>query len=317
MLLTCLAALQPLFADEAFDRAIEHLERMSAAMTQMDYQGTFVYVQGQQVETMRITHVVDEQGIHERLVTRGGSQREIIRDASGVRWIANDTQAVMQDPSLSRSYFPEISPNAILEASAQYHIALGGQEAQAGRMGRKLSIRPRDEYRYGYTLWLEEPSGLLLRWEIYQDSARPIARLMFTDLRLGDDVDRTELRPSQAVNDYQMRATELPEKQEVTLAQPRWAPASIPPGFELTAHRRQDKNSPDLYQHLVYSDGIAAVSVYVEQLSGIADPLSGLRKIGTTHAFSRHADGLQVTVVGDVPAKTVEEMGQAVALINR
>ena len=81
------------------------LERMSAAMSQMSYQGTFVYVQGDDVETMRITHVSDEAGVRERLVSVSGVQREILRDSSGIRWVQDDDHSVMEEPAFGRSFF--------------------------------------------------------------------------------------------------------------------------------------------------------------------------------------------------------------------
>lgn len=292
--------------------AIDRLNQMSMAMSQLTYQGTFVYVQGSLVETMRITHVVDEDGIHERLVAQTGPQRELWRDAGGVSWVAKDSRAVVRDPAFNRSYFPEVRPGAVEQAAKYYRISLGGVEPLAGRLGRKLSIVPKDDYRYGYTLWLEEPSGLLLKWELFENQARPLARLMFTDIRIGREVDRNELQSTEAMEDYQTRPSDLPEKQEVTHAKPMWAPSSLPPGFGLTSHRRQEKQSADLFQHLVYSDGIATVSVYVEKAVDGRSPPSGTSRLGTTHAFSRRADGLQITVIGDVPAATVEEIGEAV-----
>lgn len=306
----------PAFADDRsdFSEAAERLRRMSTAMSQMTYQGTFVYVQGALVETMRITHVVDEEGVHERLVAQSGPQREVQRDSSGVRWIARDSRSVVQDPAFSRSYFPEVSMGALEGAAEHYEFRIGGQEPIAGRLGRKLGIVPRDAYRYGYTLWLEEPSGLLLKWELYEDRARPLARLVFTEIRIGAEVDRGELRSFESTEEYLLQASDLPEKQELTRAVPRWAPSHLPPGFRLTSHRRQYKSSAGVFQHLVYSDGIAAVSVYVEKQLQEAAPYDGISRLGTTHAFSRQSEDLQITVVGDVPALTVKEIGEAVTL---
>ena len=297
---------------DALTQAMDRLNQMSMAMSQMTYQGTFVYVQGSLVETMRITHVVDENGIHERLVAETGPQRELLRDSNSVQWIAKDSRAVVRDPAYSRSYFPEVSASAAEQAAANYEIRLGGVEPLAGHLGRKLSILPNDEYRYGYTLWLEEPSGLLLKWELFQEQARPLARLMFTDIRIGREVDRSELKSAERMEDYRTHASDLPENQEVTNAKPRWAPAILPAGFRLTSHRREQKRNPEIFQHLVYSDGIATVSVYVERVpSGEAQP-GGTSRLGTTHAFSRSDSGMQITVIGDVPAITVEEIGRAV-----
>jgi len=298
--------------ESALSQAADLLNQMSLAMSQMTYQGTFVYVQGSLVETIRITHVVDENGIHERLVAETGPQRELLRDASGVSWIAKDSKAVVRDPAFNRSYFPEVNVAAIEQAAAYYSIAIGGLEPLAGRLGRKLSIAPRDRYRYGYTLWLEDPSGLLLKWELFEKSARPLARLMFTDIRFGREVDFAELQTSEPVEEYSSHSSDLPQRPELTNARPRWAPSILPPGFNLTAHRRQDKHAPQVFQHLVYSDGIAAVSVYVEPAVEGNDPPSGVSRMGTTHAFSRREGGFQITVVGDVPAITVLEIGKAV-----
>lgn len=302
-------------AADDIEEALELLQRMSVAMTQMTYQGTFVYVQGQNVETMRITHVVDEEGIHERLVAQSGPKREIVRDASGVRWIAGGSQAVVEEPSLSRSYFPQLSANAVEGAAEYYEIALIGTEPLAGRISRRMNIVPQDRYRYGYSLWLEEPTGLLLKWELYEDRSRPpLARLMFTDLRLGDDVDRTELVSDRSPEKFTAQAPARARSQVVTHAEPRWAPISLPPGFRLASHQRQNKQSRELFQHLVYSDGIATVSIFVEQIPGGLAPPDGISRMGTTHAFSRLTRDMQVTVVGDVPALTVKEIGMAVNL---
>lgn len=296
-----------------FSVAVDHLNQMSMAMSQMTYQGTFVYVQDSLVETMRITHVVDENGIHERLVSQNGPQREILRDSNIVHWVAKDKRAVVSDPVVNRGFLPNVTPDALEKAADYYVVSLGGLEPLAGRMGRKLSIRPRDQYRYGYTLWLEQPSGFLLRWELFENGSQPLARLMFTDIRIGQEVDQGELKTRAPIEDYQTQSSDLPEKQSITRSQPRWAPSKLPPGFHLTAHRREDKHASSVFQHLVYSDGIAAVSVYVEQRETGQGPPAGSSRHGTTNAHSRSDGELLITVVGDVPAITVEEIAWAIS----
>ena len=78
-------------------QAREWLERMTAAMSQMSYQGTFVYVRDGEVETMRITHVTDETGVRERLYSVSGPHREVIRDREGVRCVLQDAASVVED----------------------------------------------------------------------------------------------------------------------------------------------------------------------------------------------------------------------------
>jgi sigma-E factor negative regulatory protein RseB len=308
---TLFATAFPVVAGSGHDAA-QWLERMSAAMSQMTYQGTFVYVQGDDVETMRITHVADEEGVRERLISISGVQREILRDSKGVRWVKGDDLSVMEDSAFSRSFFPEIPLGQSDQASASYRLELGSSERIAGHSGRMLKITPRDEYRYGYTLWLEEPSALLLKWELLDSNHQRLAKLMFTDLRLGSEVDLDELKPSSKLKEYQITESGLPSAKGLSHSNPRWQPSKLPQGFRLTSHRYRGQQGQQIFEHLVYSDGLAAVSVYVESTDVDEQQETGISRLGTTHAFSRVNEGVLITVIGDVPAITVQYIGNTV-----
>jgi sigma-E factor negative regulatory protein RseB len=313
-----LLGLAPSLVASSSQSADEWLERMSAAMSQMSYQGTFVYVQGDDVETMRITHVADEAGVRERLVSVSGSQREILRDSNGIRWVQDEDHSVMEDPVSGRSFFPEISLQLSSDDASAYEFELGAVERIAGHSGRQVKIIPRDRYRYGYSLWLEEQSALLLKWELMDSRQRRLAKLMFTDLRLGSEVDTSELRSVRNLKDYRKLESKLPSGGSLSHSNPKWQATKLPPGFRLTAHRYLGKNSQQLYEHLVYSDGLVAVSVYVE--SSEEDPPNQdatISRMGTAHAYARVTDGVLITVVGDVPAVTVQTIGEAVQPKNR
>jgi sigma-E factor negative regulatory protein RseB len=294
----------------------EWLERMSAAMSQMDYQGTFVYVQGDEVVTMRITHVADEAGVRERLVSMSGAPREVLRDSNGVRWVLGDDQSVMADQAFNRSFFPQLPLDQHGQTEQCYAFKLGGTGRIAGQTVRSLQVLPKDDYRYGYTLWLEQHSALLLKWELIDHEQKPLAKLMFTDFRMGSEVDPAELTPSSQLTEFRTVDSRLPAGRGQMSAVPHWKPRSLPPGFELTAHRYFGRENQRMFEHLVYSDGLAAVSVYVENDSAEAGEDAGLSRMGTTHAFSRMLDGFVITVIGDVPAATVRYIGDAVVPVS-
>jgi len=298
--------------------AAQWLERMSAAMSQMTYQGTFVYLQGDEVEIMRITHVSDEQGVREHLVSISGLRREILRDSNGVRWVQGEDLQVMEDSAFARSFFPEIPLGQSDQASASYRLELGSSERIAGHTGRKLKVIPKDKYRYGYTFWLEERSALLLKWELLDSDNQRLAKLMFTDLRLGSEVDVKELESTSQLKEYKILESSLPSGNGLSHGSPRWKPSELPTGFHLTAHRRyMEQQNQKIFEHLVYSDGLAAISVYVESAGSDAlDQETGISRLGTTHAYSRVTDGVLITVVGDVPAITVRSIGNAVSLTS-
>jgi sigma-E factor negative regulatory protein RseB len=295
----------------------EWLERMSTAMSQMSYQGTFVYVQGDDVVTMRITHVAGEAGVRERLVSVSGVPREVIRDSTGVRWVLGDDRSVLQDQGFNRTFFPQLPLDQQGQARRSYALKLGDVGRVAGQTARNLSILPRDEYRYGYSLWLEEHSAMLLKWELIDHRRKPLAKLMFTDIRMGAEVDRFELQPSSELKKFKTVESSLPAGRGLASAQPRWRPGRLPPGFELTAHRFFGQQQDSIYEHLVYSDGLTAVSVYIESAAEGEQQPADLRRMGTTHAFSKTADGVAITVIGDVPSITVKLIGETVSPVSQ
>jgi len=261
---------------------------------------------------MRITHVANEKGVRERRVSVSGAPREVIRASSGGRWVLADDHAVMQDQAFSRTYFPSLPLDQRGLADRSYDLELGGRGRVAGHSVRTINVVPRDEYRYGYSLWLEERSAMLLKWVLVDSKQRPLAKLMFTDIRMGSQVDDSELESDSALREFRTVESQLPAGLDTTRGTPRWQPSQLPPGFELTSQRFAASGAPGLFEHLVYSDGLAAVSVYVESDTGAASQVHGLSRLGTTHAFSRAGDGVVITVVGDVPGVTVQMIADAV-----
>lgn len=296
---------------KASEDPYQWLERMSAAMRQLDYQGTFVYVHDDDVETVRITHMVDEHGIQERIVSVSGSPREVVRDASGVVWIAGGDGVALANSSESRNFFPDLPAGTASVAAESYQFLLRGQQRIAGHNGRKLDIVPKDEFRYGYRLWLEPRSGLLLKWELTGEQGETLAKLMFTDLKTGTDVNASELqsvaRPAGEASQAMAGA-----RPQTVADEPDWEARKLPPGFRLASHSRQPLVLEGQVVHLVYSDGLAAVSVYIEPVDAESHLSMGLSKMGTTHVYSRQVETLVVTALGDVPAATVSMIGESV-----
>ncbi len=298
---------------DSFDDAQGWLHRMSVAMQELDYQGTFVYVRGNDVETMRLTHVRIGDVVHERMVAVSGPQREIMRDETGVRAILGGQSQPAQDPIFTGAVFPDISMAALSTAQERYLFEVGGVGRIAGHQGRKISIVPRDQYRYGYELWLEQETGLLLRWVLYDTDRSALAKLMFTDLATGTSVDHEDLQ-----SDTPPQSFVVVQQASPTLEKPTAkvsgadAPEGIPPGFRLAAHSRVENESD--FEHLVFSDGLASVSVYLESASRPGGIAPGLTRMGTTSAWSGHAGSYRVTAVGEVPPLTLKTFGEAFLL---
>ena len=293
--------------------AREWLERMTTAMSQMSYQGTFVYVRDDVVETMRITHVTDETGVRERLYSVSGPHREVIRDRKGVRCVLEDSAAVVEDKVVASSYFPELPLSIIDGDSSGYRLETVGEARIAGHTARRVSISPEDRFRYGYDFWLEEQTGLLLKWVLFDARHRPLAKLVFTDFAIGSAINLSELESDARAEDFVEMKTFSPEETVVTQSSPRWQPTKLPPGFNLASYSHKS-GAEGVYEHMVYSDGLAAVSVYVEQNGVGAAVKPGISQLGTNNAFTRTEGDLQITVIGEVPAITVKSIANQMAL---
>lgn len=288
------------------------LERMESAMRQMSYQGTFIYIADERLETMRITHVVDERGSRERLVSVSGPHREVIRDQSGLRWISGEAESVMADPVVDWPMFLKQSVPGLPGSSAHYQFKLGDQKRIAERTAQRLDIIPADDYRYGYTLWLESGSGLLLQWQLNDQKGEVLATLVFTELNMGSEVDLNELKNGSTGMRQVVSGLPVGAAQSISESS-RWQAQWLPLGFRMTASRAPDQSPDGSFQHQVYSDGIASVSLYVEPLESSTGAGLGLHKLGTSHIFSCRVDDALVTAVGDVPAITVEKIAQSVS----
>lgn len=289
--------------------AIEWLERMTKAMRQMSYQGTFVYIRDDVVETMRITHVADENGVRERMYSISGPRREVIRNRNGVRCVLQDAGAVVEDYAVANSYFPEL-PLAEITDSEAYRMYLSGTARIAGHTAHRVSILPQDKFRYGYDFWLEEQTGLLLKWVLKDSKDKALAKLLFTDFSIGSDVDVSELTPDSPAGGFRVLPTFSPAKPVVEQSSPHWLPNLLPAGFKLSSHSHET-TAGSSFEHLVYSDGLAAVSVYIEKQGSQIGVMQGVGQLGTNNAFSRLHGNLQITAIGEVPAITVKTIANS------
>jgi len=298
---------------ESSSSAREWLERMTTAMSQMSYQGSFVYVRGGTVESMRITHVTDEAGVRERLYSVSGPHREVIRDREGVRCVLHDSSAIVKDHTVANSYFPELPLSIVEGDDSGYKLEVGGETRIAGHTARLVSVSPVDNFRYGYDFWLEEKSGLLLQWVLLDSGRKPLAKLMFTDIALGSAIRLEELESGARAEDFIELKTFSPEKTVSTQSAPRWKPAKLPIGFQLTSHSHK-AGAGGVYEHMVYSDGLASVSVYVEEEGAGQFLHPGTSQLGTHNAYARRQGELQILVIGEVPAITVKSIANEVAI---
>ncbi|HEX7029652.1 MAG TPA: MucB/RseB C-terminal domain-containing protein [Gammaproteobacteria bacterium] len=288
------------------------LEQMETALETIDYRGTFVYIHGDEAETMLVFHRVGPDGTRERLVSLNGSAREVLRNDDEVKCILPDDKVVFVEKRHEGGTLAQGIPLNAVRNSEHYEFELQGTGRIAGRQAQLVAIKPRDEFRYGYHLWLDEQTALPLRSELINDAGEPVEKMMFTEIEIGADIDDRLLEPSVSGEDYTWHVSGGEEKAVAETGTPVKFNA-LPPGYEIvSAETRKEDERPSW--HLVISDGLASVSVFAEPLVEGKPSLAGLSTLGAVNAFGVRLDEHHITVVGEVPEATVTAIGEAASL---
>lgn len=317
LLAICCAMVVPAHAGDPEARA--WLERMSSALSSQNYEGRFVHLRQSRRETMRIIHRVDARGrITEKLVSLDGSGREIIRNESEVICYLPDKKVVLVEKRTDSNSLVSALPVYNDSLESLYKIErLGKVEKRLGRRTQIIDVRPRDQYRYGYKLWLDEETAMPLRSQLCDNNGNVIEEILFAELNLRERIPASDIKASISGEGFKWLRQDDDLTPRMANAVVGWSVARLPAGFRLTSWRMQFiAGSAAPVRHLVYSDGLASVSVFIEPRDTQAAPLNGLSKVGAAFVFSRDLDGHQVTAVGEVPAATVEAIAAGVTRQN-
>lgn len=287
------------------------LDKMSHASQKLNYEGTFVYRRGEQMTAMKIIHVADESGERERLISLDGPMREIIRDSRGTARIVTDKKAVMVDKrGGSRSRLSKI-PEQLDQLEKYYAFSLGGESRAANRGARIINIIPRDAYRYGYRVALDQQTGALLQSDLLNEHGIPLEQVVFITFELLDKMP-SAMRESAMRGEAPNTHSPAPQIVQSLPGDEGWTVVKAPPGFFLAEHYRHPAaHGNGFMNHMMFTDGLASVSVFIEK-NRSAVPFIGVSRIGVANAYGTRISDHQVTVVGEVPVGTVEMIGKSV-----
>ena len=306
-LLVGVARAEPASAD-----AVGWLGRIATAAQKLSYTGVFVYQNGQHSETSRIVHVVDLWGEQERLEAMDGSPREVLRTDGEVVCYLPAQRMVLKDQEGEHQAFPASLPASLSGLSESYLIRKGDVVRIAGQDAQQIVLEPRDTFRYGHLLWADVGSGLLLKARMVDEKNEILEQFTFTQVQIGGTIDRAALKSRLAAGAGDWRVHDARGSEE--LADVRgWSFRNSIPGFRKTASLKRDlgANGREVV-HLVFSDGVASISVFIEPVLPKEKPVAGLFKSGATTIYKRIAGDQLVTVLGEVPPRTLKRLGDGI-----
>lgn len=282
------------------------LKIVAFAAHQTNYSGVFVYQYDDSVKTSRITHVVEPDSEYEKLESMDGPKREIISHHGQV-WSYDNHKMVQLDSQRGRGRFPFWLPEQLSALNENYQVKEMGMERVAGYNAQVILFQPKDSLRYAHKIWTHTDSGLLLKAAVLGDKNQMVEQYTFTQLQIGGKIDRSWVKRSAAAVSRDAGLPVPPEKaKNVTPIKSGWVVDSLPSGFKKTMEvQRQSRSRHVPITQLVFSDGLSAISVFIETADADEDDAEGLSSRGAVNMYRKVMDLNLVTVVGEVPPRTV------------
>ncbi len=294
--------------------ALQWLQKVSAAAHRLSYSGTFVYRNGQQSETSRIVHVAAQGRQMEKLEVLDGSPREVVRENDEVRCYLPERRMIIIEQRSARRTFPALLPASLAGLGEHYTLRMGKTARVAGIDSQAIHLEPRDSWRFGREFRVDRQSGLLLKADTFDARGDSLESMAFVELHIGAPASGDALKPRYDKTDWEIRQARLRDIRD----DGPWLFRTELPGFRRQAAMQRSIPGPTEGEsrdvlHWVFSDGLAALSVFISPLSPQPDPVDGeVQTMGAISVINRVIGGHRVVVMGDVPPAAIRHFASGI-----
>lgn len=304
--------------------ALSWLKKIQSAAQKLNYSGTFVYQQANQMRTSRITHLQDGKNEIEKLEILDGRPREYIRNNEEVICYLPDAKTLLIEKRVTQDVFPAILAANPSELTEFYNVRKGEVGRVAGHDCQAIILEPKDNLRYGYKLWAEKSTGLLLRAQTLNEKREVVEQIAFTQISIGN-IDRSRVKSSFSnTSDWRVENAVM---SQMNLS--GWTVKSLPDGFKkIREVKRLVTDAPAPVQNgaasvsastgpsqrevsqIVFSDGLAAISVFIEP--GSRSRTEGSMQQGALNIIGKRHGDFWLTVVGEVPSAAIKQVANSI-----
>lgn len=290
------------------DDASGLLADMRRAMGRLNYRGLVVYLKDQQFESFQVFHSVVDGVERERMLSTNTPVREVVRNAQNVTCYFPDTQTVATEARSSRRSILLDIPDDLTRLQGLYSFSLGQTEVVAQKTAQLVRIDPRDGYRYGRRLWIDVASKLPLKLELIDDANQSVEQVVFTSISVEPQLPPEVLEPSTRID----ASWQVKEHQALNADSLQWTLEGVPEGFHMMSYSRLQRSSDNsTVDHILLSDGLASVSIYVDDMKDdfvVGHP----GKVGAINSAARRLNRHLIIVMGEVPEKTVQAIANGI-----
>ena len=294
--------------------ASQVLRKIQDAARTLNYAGVFAFQQGERLESSRLTHFFDGKDEKERIETLDGPLKESLRVNDDVQYLMRDKEIVYLERQRG-DRFPGLMINDMQTFEKNYSVRMAPDPLRvAGRMCRGLEIAPRDTHRYGYRLCADAQSNLLLKAQMVGQDGLVLEQVAFTQVSIGGQITADMLEPTWSTRGWlEVRA----QHADVDLLGQGWRIPS-PPGYGIHSQIVRNFSDNKAVNQMVFSDGLAKISIFIEPYvleRSEYGPLGAARS-GTVNIFGIKVASFWLTVLGEVPAATLEQLAQSIQYIS-
>ncbi len=289
----------------------ELLGRMSAAVKSTSYEGTVIRIRNGKAESLKVVHTIVDGVVHEKVVAQEGNGLEIIRRGNEVHCVLPDKRSVLVEEWDDQSTLFSTLPSSEVRFGSEYDVLIKSKGRVAGREAIELAIKPHDVYRYGHRLWLDAETNFPLKTQLIDENGESIELVKFADITMSQNIDASAVASSYSLEHFNW--LQQPSGHSGRSVETDWISDDLPQGFRaVMTHEESLESTTEPVTHIVFSDGLASVSIFIvpESGKGAAKPA----KFGGSNSFSVVRDGFEITAIGEVPAATVEQFATTMYL---
>ncbi len=287
----------------------EWLTQTQEATRGRAYTGTLVVSAGEELSVSKVWHVCDRTTQMERVDSLSGPARTTIRRNGDVITFVPDKKVAYTDQRESLGLLPMRWRAKGQSMDRLYRLRESGQQRVAGHDARVVELVPHDASRWGYRIWTELQTGIVIKMQTLDQRGGVLEQVAFSELQLGAPVSMQALE--QRMNNtegYVVKPRTLKKNTWPTFVRDKPEPLL---GFTaLSCYQRTDaeaSTNPDR-AHCVFSDGLASVSVFVEPLKADAAPKQTVR--GATHVVTQALGPYWVSAMGEAPPETLVRLSK-------
>ena len=284
------------------------LEKSAKASQQLNYEGVFHSQSSSESNSTHVIHANIDNKEYCLLKMLDGAPNEVF--CSGDMVYVTSQDGLLIKKRKNQFLFPSVLPSDIKHLKKNYQLSFGEKKRVADRMAQHIELKAKDNLRFNYHIWIDDKNLLPLKLIVANNKNLPIEQSTFTTIAFSEVINKDIFEKNINLSEIYVAKNKFIENY---VSNKFWNLKDLPSGFkevDLISRRVNGLNLLD-YQ-IIFSDGLAYVSLFIRPITRGTEPKEGTVAIGPTNISARYQDGYQIMSVGMVPPETVNTFSGAI-----